>query len=164
VATIARPLRTTENDTHAASLNGLRQEWSEHWSRRKPNLSFSEGIPTVYAGKVLSVSSGNGLTGARRELLGPGARKRGKPKRADVLKREPEAVSLVLPSPSPELQQGKGHRARERISEAFELEPEQDPCDHEHVSLPDGWQELVSEAGFCDSCSEVVWIRLRQPS
>jgi hypothetical protein len=44
----------------------------------------------------------------------------------------------------------------------FELESEEDPSDHEHVHLSDGWQNLVSEAGFCDSCSEVVWIRLRQ--
>lgn len=27
-------------------------------------------------------------------------------------------------------------------------------------ALPDGWQELVTEVGFCDGCGEVVWIRL----
>jgi hypothetical protein len=50
------------------------------------------------------------------------------------------------------------------LDRLFELEPIEDPlCDHEHVLLPNGWQELASEAGFCDFCGEVAWIRLKPP-
>jgi hypothetical protein len=41
------------------------------------------------------------------------------------------------------------------IGRLFELEPAVN-CDCELIALPDGWQELVSEAGFCDFCGEVV--------
>ena len=42
----------------------------------------------------------------------------------------------------------------------FELEPEEDPCDHGCPALAEGWQELVSEVERCGVCFEVVAIRL----
>jgi hypothetical protein len=46
------------------------------------------------------------------------------------------------------------------LERLFELEPEEDPCEHGHPALADGWRELVSEVGLCDVCFEVVSIRL----
>jgi hypothetical protein len=65
-----------ERRTYAESRYRLRQERSD---RLEPNLGLSEEILTVCAGKD-QAHHGDLESGARREFLGPGARKRGKPK------------------------------------------------------------------------------------
>jgi hypothetical protein len=69
-------------------------------------------------------------------------------------------ASFTLPRQAGRAFQKREVRAsteKTELDKLFELEPTEDPlCDHEHVLLSDGWQKLVSEAGFCDSCGEGV--------
>jgi len=62
----------------------------------------------------------------------------------------------MTPACSPE----RNDLNEQALARLFELEPEEDPCDHGYPALAKGWRELVSEVERCAVCFEVVAIRL----